>query len=127
MNANRFFSIPFDNRNDVTMRRMKKRMDGIAAYGRWVSLLGMLYDADGILDLNDIAIREIVAEELELTDVDEYFTELAELGLIDSSLYHTKTLVANRGVCDELAYREDKKQAGIKSGEARRTKKRTEK
>lgn len=116
MNANRFFSIPYDNRNDVTMRRMKKRMGGIAAYGRWVSLLGMLYDADGILDLNDIAIREIAAEELELTDVDEYFTQLAEFGLINATLYHKSNHVVNRGVCDELEYRKTRSEVGKKGG-----------
>ena len=50
MDANRFFSIPFDNRNDVKMRRLRKRCGGFAAYGRWVALLGMLYDENGILE-----------------------------------------------------------------------------
>lgn len=127
MNANRFFSIPFDNRNDITMRRMKLTMGGIAAYGRWVSLLGMLYDADGVLDMSDEATRVIVADELELTDVDQYFLDIGKLGLIDATAYHAQNLVINKGVCDELAYREGKKSAGIKSGEARRTKARTEK
>ena len=47
MDANRFFSIPYDNRNDVKMRRLRKRLGGYEGYGRWVALLGMLYDEHG--------------------------------------------------------------------------------
>lgn len=120
MDANRFFSVPYDNRNDITIRRMKKKMGGVAAYGRWVSLLGMLYDSGGILDLNDATVREIVAEELEITDVDQYFLDLIELGLIEREPYVHFTHVVNDGVCDELEYRRVKREAGVKSGEARR-------
>lgn len=122
MNANRFFSIPYDNRNDITMRVMKKRMGGIAAYGRWVSLLGMLYDADGVLDMNDRCMIEIVADELELTDVDEYFTQLANLGLIEADRYHAKNLVINRGVCDELEYRKTRSEVGKMGGRPKKPK-----
>ena len=102
MDANRFFSVPFDNRNDVKMKRLRKRLNGYAGYGRWVALLGMLYDEKGILDMSDAEMREIVADELELDDVDEFFTELAKLGLIDDKLYHSMSHVVNHGVCDEL-------------------------
>lgn len=122
MNANRFFSVPYDNRNDITIRVMKKRMGGIAAYGRWVSLLGMLYDADGVLDMSDQCVVEIVADELELTDVDEYFTQLASLGLIEADRYHAKNLVINRGVCDELEYRKTRSEVGKMGGRPKKPK-----
>ena len=125
MDANRFFSINYDNRNDITIRRMKKSMGGIAAYGRWVSLLGMLYDSDGILDMADTTMRDIVAEELEIEDVDGYFLDLCRLGLIDAELYKATNHVSNRGVCDELAYRKAKREAGKSGG--RPPKKPTEK
>ena len=114
MNANRFFSIPFDNRNDVKIRRMRKKLGGMAAYGRWVALLGMLYDEGGVLDMNDKDMVEIVADELELEDVDEFFTELARLGLVDKELYDSMSHVVNKGVCDEIAYRKRKSDAGKK-------------
>lgn len=126
MDANRFFSINYDNRNDITIRRMKKSMGGIAAYGRWVSLLGMLYDSDGILDMNDTTMREIVAEELEIEDVDEYFLDLCRLGLIDPELYNSTNHVSNRGVCDELAYHKAKREAGKLGGRPRRAKEKAE-
>ena len=123
MDANRFFSVPYDNRNDVKIRRMRKRMGGIVAYGRWVALLGMLYDEGGILDMNDMTMIEIVAEELELDDIDEFFTDLASIGLIDKELYHSLGHVVNNGVCKEIEYRKLKSEAGKKSGAARRSKK----
>lgn len=120
MDANRFFSVPYDNRNDVKMRRLRKRLNGYAGYGRWVALLGMLYDEKGILDMNDAEMREIVCEELELDDADHFFTVLADIGLIDKELYHSMNHVVNRGVLEQIEYRVSKSNAGKKSGEARR-------
>ena len=119
MDANRFFSIPFDNRNDVKMRRLRKRCGGFAAYGRWVALLGMLYDENGILDMSDEDMREIAAEELDLDDVDQFFHDLAGIGLISKELYESKSHVVNPGVCDEIEYRRRKSEAGRK-GNAKR-------
>ena len=120
MDANRFFSVPYDNRNDVKMKRLRKRLNGYAGYGRWVALLGMLYDEKGILDMNDAEMREIVCEELDLDDADHFFTVLADIGLIDKELYHSMNHVVNRGVLEQIEYRVSKSNAGKKSGEARR-------
>ena len=122
MDANRFFSVPYDNRNDVKMRRLRKRLNGYAGYGRWVALLGMLYDEKGILDMSDAEMVEIVCEELELDDADHFFTVLADIGLIDKELYHSMNHVVNRGVLEQIEYRVSKSNAGKKSGEARRNK-----
>lgn len=120
MDANRFFSVPYDNRNDVKMRRLRKRLNGYAGYGRWVALLGMLYDEKGILDMSDAEMVEIVCEELELDDADHFFTVLADIGLIDKELYRSMNHVVNRGVLEQIEYRVSKSNAGKKSGEARR-------
>lgn len=120
MDANRFFSVPYDNRNDVKMKRLRKRLGGYAGYGRWVALLGMLYDEKGILDMSDAEMVEIVCEELELDDADHFFTVLADIGLIDKELYHSMNHVVNRGVLEQIEYRVSKSNAGKKSGEARR-------
>lgn len=119
MDANRFFSIPYDNRNDVKMRRLRKRLGGYEGYGRWVALLGMLYDEHGILDMTKRDMQEIVAEELDLDDVDEFFIELGKLGLIDEEVYRSLGHVVNHGVCDEIEYRRKKSEAG-KKGMAKR-------
>lgn len=123
MDANRFFSVPFDNRNDVKMLRMRRRLGGMAAYGRWVALLGMLYDEGGILDMGDQDMREVVADELELEDVDGFFSELARIGLIDKELYGSMGHVVNDGVCREIEYRRKKSEAGRKGNEKRWSKK----
>ena len=122
MDANRFFSVPYDNRNDVKMKRLRKRLNGYAGYGRWVALLGMLYDEKGILDMSDAEMVEIVCEELDLDDADEFFTTLADIGLIDNEMYRAMHHVVNRGVLEQLEYRVKKSDAGKKSGEVRRTK-----
>ena len=101
------------------MLRIRKRLGGMAAYGRWVALLGMLYDEGGILDMGDKEMRDIVADELELEDVDEFFTELAKVGLIDKELYSSMGHVVNNGVCSEIEYRKQRKEIGRKASEAR--------
>ena len=116
MDANRFFSVPYDNRNDVKMKRLRKRLGGYAAYGRWVALLGMLYDENGILDMNCQDMREIVADELDLEDVDEFFIGLADIGLIDKELYHGLSHVVNKGVVEQIEYRVKKSEAGKLGG-----------
>ena len=122
MKADRFFSVPYDNRNDVKMLRVRKLLGGYAGYGRWVALLGILYDSDGVLDMSDASMREIIADELELQDTDEFFTILAHIGLIDRTLYETMSHVVNKGVVAELEYHKQKSDAGIKSGKARKKK-----
>jgi hypothetical protein len=122
MDANRFFSVPYDNRNDVTIRRMRKTLDDFAAYGRWIALLGMLYDSNGVLDVSDDVTREIVAEELSLTNMEEFetfFRALSNLGLIEPKLYAQGHIV-NDGVCEQLAYRRTKSEAGKRGGRSKK-------
>ena len=118
MNANRFFSVPYDNRNDVKMLQVRKLLGGYAGYGRWVALLGILYDSHGFLDMSDSVMREIVADELDLDDVDGFFSVLANIGLIDRVLYETAKHVVSHGVADEIEYKKQKKEAGSKGGKA---------
>ena len=118
MDANRFFSIPYDATHDFKIRRLKIKGGGIIAYGRWVALLGMLYDEHGLIDLNDNATNLVVQMELELLtdEMPKFFELLAEVGLIDSELYHSLNHVVNSGVCEELEYRKQKSEAGKQGG-----------
>ena len=116
MNANRFFSVPYDNRNDVKMLQVRKLLGGYAGYGRWVALLGILYDSHGFLDMSDSVMREIVADELDLDDVDGFFTVLAQIGLIDRVLYETANHVVSHGVAEEIEYKKQRKETGKMGG-----------
>lgn len=124
MDAQRFFPVPYDNRNDVKIVKLRTvyenaGYDGFAAYGRWVALLGILYDQHGIIDMSDSLNRQVIAKELCLDDVDEFFNMLAGLGLIDSELYHATNQVANKGVCDQLEFKHQKSLAAQKGNEKR--------
>lgn len=116
MNANRFFSVPYDNRNDVKMLQVRKLLGGYAGYGRWVALLGILYDSHGFLDMSDSVMREIVADELDLDDVDGFFTVLANIGLIDRVLYETANHVVSHGVAEEIEYKKQRQETGKMGG-----------
>ena len=115
MNANRYFSVPYDGRNDVTIRLLRKREGGLVAYGRWIALLGMLYDSDGILQLEKPNVAELTAEELDFNSEDElrgYLETLAELELIDATAYTDRNHVINPGVVKEIDYYRAKSEAG---------------
>ena len=115
MNANRYFSVPYDGRNDVTIRLLRKREGGLVAYGRWIALLGMLYDSDGILQLEKPNVAELIAEELDFNSEDElrgYLETLAELELIDATAYTDRNHVIIPGVVKEIDYYRAKSEAG---------------
>ena len=119
MKANRFFSVPYDNRNDIKMKLVRKLLGGYAGYGRWVALLGILYDQHGRIDVGNQMWRDAIADDLDLDDVDEFFAILADIGLIDAELYHSMNIVANNGVCEQLDYMKQKSEAGKKGNEKR--------
>ena len=77
MDANRFYSVPYDARNDTAMLKLRRKHGGIAAYGRWQALLGVLYDEGGTIDLSDEDNFAMVEREIELDGPD-----LEELSLI---------------------------------------------
>lgn len=101
------------------MVMVRKRLGGYAGYGRWVALLGILYDQDGLLDMSDQLMRDVIADELELDDVDGFFTALADIGLIDRDIYDATSHVVNHGVCDEIEYHRQKSEAGKKGMKSR--------
>lgn len=128
MKADRFFSVPYDIINDFKICRLMDTSGGIVALGRWVALLGMLYDENGLLDMSDAASVRIVAQKLQLEDVDEFMMHLAECRLIDAEIYRTTGHVVSHGVCDELEYRKSKSEAGKMGGRPKKqTKKQKEK
>lgn len=125
MNANRFYSIPFDARNDTSMLKLRRSQGGLLAFGRWQALLGILFDEGSSIDLNDEDNAVMVASELEfesLEDLREFLDACAKYNLISLAAWTERSMVISEGVFKELEYRNQKREAGKKSGEARRNK-----
>lgn len=123
MNANRFFSVPYDNRNDVTIKLLRHNAGGLYGYGRWVALLGMLYDSHGCLRLELPGMVPLLMCELEFTEQDElleYLETLADLNLIDATALHARKTVVSKGVCEQLEFRNAKTEAGKKGARAKK-------
>lgn len=116
MDAQRFFPVSYDATHDFKIRRMMKAGGGIIAYGRWVALLGMLYDEHGFLDMNEPVTRSVVSEELEIDEPSEFLSILAGVGLIDRELYESSNHVLSAGVCEQLEFQRMKSEAGKKGG-----------
>ena len=124
MRANRFYTVPYDARNDTKVRKLGKLQKGkMAAYGRWQALLGVLYDEDGIVDMSDPTTSEIVCEELEFRkpeQADRFFSDCAEAGLLDASLWESARHVVSPGVCEQIAYKAEKASYGKSGGRGRK-------
>lgn len=121
MNANRFYSIPFDARNDTAMLKLRRKAGGIIAFGRWQALLGILYDEDGCIDLTDEDNAVMVASELDFDSSDElsvFLDACAKYGLISLAAWEERTTVISEGVAKEIDYRKQKSEAGRKGGAA---------
>lgn len=125
MKATRFFSVAFDIRHHPKIEILRMSCGGIAALGRWVALLGILYDSDGVFDLTKSGRTEYLAHELELTtdELDAFLISAAECELIDANLLQVGHVVSH-GVCEQLEYQRQKSEAGKMGG---RPKKQTEK
>lgn len=128
MNANRFFSVPYDNRNDVTIKLLRHNAGGMAGYGRWVALLGMLYDSHGCLRLEVPGMAHLLVSELEFSDESEmleYMDTLSDLNLIDATAWSARKTIVNKGVCSELEYRRERSETGKKGGRPKKTEPKT--
>lgn len=126
MNPNRFYSVPFDARNNTKILRLgvlqKNKMQ---AFGRWMALLGMLYDEHGVIDMADPATREVVASELCFSKPEQavkFIEDCVSAGLLDASMWQIGCHVVSNGVADELAYRKDKSDAGRQGGKTSKRK-----
>lgn len=123
MDSNRFYSVPYDARNDTAMLKLRRKHGGIAAYGRWQALLGVLYDEGGTIDVTDEDNLAMVEQEIELegAELDAFIESCVKYGLLSAELWGIGT-IGSRGVCDELEYRREirdkKSNAGRKGGQA---------
>jgi len=119
MDARRFYSVPFDAYNDIGMKRLRRKHGGVAAFGRWHVLLGILYDAGGRIEVDD-DVMNVLEEELEFdrADLNAFLDDLAKLGWISEEMLGIG-VVSSKGVCDQLEYQKSASYYGKKGAERR--------
>ena len=119
MEANRFYSVPFDGHHwtDVCMLARILGRDRFEVYGRWHAFLGVLYQAGGRIVLNEMW-RSYLCCELGLDEdgLDEWLEACAQVDLIDSESLHVRDTAASNGVCAELMRRAENRANGKKGG-----------
>ena len=126
MKSNRFYSIPYDNRNDFDIRRLRSMQGGIIAFGRWHALLGILYDKDGLVDASDEVTIDLLAEELDFKGKQardklfEFLDDCAAIGLIELAAWSAGRHVVCSGVVEALDFRAKRSNAGGKGGRGKK-------
>lgn len=118
MKADRFFSVHYDMRHNPKVDMLRDLGGGIVAFGRWLALMSILYDSDGLVDVGSKPVRRYLERELETDDLDGFLGQCAECGLIDRDMLDMGHVVS-KGVCDELEYHKRKSEAGRKGNEKR--------
>ena len=124
MDANRFYSVPWDGYNDMGMKLLRRKYGGVAAYGRWHALLGILYDAGGRIELTE-DVSMLLEDELEFDsqkDLNEFLGDLAKLDWINADMLGMGVL-GSSSVIDQLEYRRRKAEAGAAGAKKRWSKK----
>lgn len=121
MKADRFFSIHYDMRHNPKIELLKDMGNGIIELARWVVLMSILYDVDGLYDMNAKGKRRYLMRELEIAtddDLDEFLSICAECDLISGEMLEMGHVVS-RGVSEQLNYYKQKSEAGKKGMESR--------
>ena len=97
---------------------------GMVAFGRWLALMSILYDVDGLYDITNKAKRRYLMKELELPnerELREFLQTCADCELLSPELLEIGHVVSP-SVSEQIEYYKMKSEAGKKSGEARRKK-----
>lgn len=131
MDAQRFFPVAYDSRNHPKVRMMRMQGEGIAEYGRYVALLGILYDLGNRVfvgepgDERGDAMAAYVAMELDLPDTAaarEWLRRAAACGLIDEGALDEFGTVTSGGVGKQLEYKAERARCGKRGGRPRKKK-----
>lgn len=121
MKADRFFSVHYDSRHNPKVELLRDNGCGLIEYARWIVLLALLYDSDGLYDLNVNSKRRYLMRELEIGSddmLDEFLSSCAECDLISGELLEIGHIVS-RGVSEQLEYQKTKTEVAKKAAEAR--------
>ena len=119
--VSKFFKMPYDIPHDPRIQLIRDECGGIIALAYWVTLLANLYYWDGLIDLTKPGQRTRLKRELELDDegLDRFLEACAAVNFIDAELLKMGHVVSH-GVCDELAYKKTKSDAGKQGGRPRK-------
>ena len=128
MDAQRFFPIAYDSRNHPKVRMLEMMGEGITEYGRYIALLGILYDMDnrvhvGMPDEDAAPGCFLLADELDFPDCEAlrgWLRKAAACGLIDSEMLDAFGSVASRSVAEQMEFRRAKAESGKKGGRPRK-------
>lgn len=121
MKADRFFSIHYDMRHNPKVELLKDMGNGIVELARWVVLMSILYDCDGLYDLNKKGKKRYLMHELEISsegELDEFLSMCAECDLISDELLQMGHIVS-RGVSEQIDYYKSKSEVAKKAAQAR--------
>lgn len=128
MKAGRFFSMAFDIRHNPKIELLRDAQGGMVAFGRWVALMGILYDVGGVYVIETLPKRRYLIRELELADetaLRDFLQACADAELIDAGMLEAGRVVS-AGICEQLEYYKQKSEAG-KKGMAKRWSKKNNK
>ena len=121
MKADRFFSVHYDTRHNPKIELLRDMGDGLLEFGRWIVLLALLYDSDGLYDMNAKGKKRYLMKELEISsdeELKEVLDNCAECDLISSELLELGHIVS-RGVSEQIDYYKKKSEAGKKGMQMR--------
>lgn len=121
MKNKKFFTVPYDARNSSEMRYVRRRCGGIVAFGRWMALLGMLYEQDGGIDLSDDVMFAVIKDELEFRkdeEFEEFIGALAKVGWVEPGPWQSRRHLISQGVVGQITFKKTQGDSGRKGGEA---------
>lgn len=121
MKADRFFSVHYDMRHNPKIELLRDMGDGIIELARWIVLMSILYDSDGLFDMNAKGKKRYLMKELEFgssNELDEFLCMCVECDLISGELLDMGHVVS-RGVSEQIEYYKQKSEAGKKGMESR--------
>lgn len=103
---------------DPDIRTLMMEHGGVAAAGRWLFLLALLYDSDGCIKLNELNVRVICDTlDLEEHELDAFLASCADRGFIDRMMLEERGEIISQGVIKQIEYIEKKANARRKKKE----------
>lgn len=118
MKGGKFFSVPYDVYCSPEMRYLRRKCGGIAAFGRWMALVAILYTQGGAMDLDNETMHKVIEDELEMKpqQLDEFIEALSEIGWVDAQMWKSNKHVISESVLEQLNYKKTMKERGEKGG-----------
>lgn len=109
MKGGKFFSVPYDVYCSPEMRYLRRKCGGIAAFGRWMAFVAILYTQGGAIDLDNETMHKVIEDELELKpqQLDEFIEALSEIGWVDAQMWRTNKHAISGSVLEQLDFKKE--------------------